>query len=261
MTTGRLTIVGTGYMVAGQVTQQALACMEKAEKLFHLTADPVSAVWVAGLNASAESLHDAYAVGRPRLDSYLEMVERMLAPVRRGLDVCAAFYGHPGTLVFPAHEAIRRAREEGYEARMLPGVSAADCLVAELGIDPGADGCQMYDATGFLYRKRRFDPTCPLILWQISLIAFPSVLPTNGLWGRRGLEVLTEVLLEDYPPGHEVVVYEAARLPVCRPKVARLPLSGLAAADITGSSTLYVPPLGPYEYDYEIVERLTPLQS
>ncbi len=258
MDRGRLTLVGTGFMVAGQVTQQALTCIERAEKLFHLTADPVTAVWLEGLNASAESLHDAYAVGRPRMDSYLEMVERMLAPVRQGLEVCAAFYGHPGVFVFAGHEAIRRAKSDGYEASMLPGISAADCLFADLGVDP-ADGCQMYEATSFLYRKRRFDPTAPLILWQIGLIAFASVLATKSAWNREGLGVLSEVLLRDYPPDHEVVVYEAARLPVFRPKILRLPLRELPKADVTSVSTLFVPPRETlaHDYDYDTYQLLS----
>jgi Tetrapyrrole (Corrin/Porphyrin) Methylases len=261
MAEGRLTIVGTGLMVAGHVTPQALACIERAEKLFHLSAEPTMHLWLDGLNASAESLHDAYEVGKPRLDSYFEMVERMLEPVRRGLDVCAAFYGHPGVFVFPAHEAIRRARSEGYEARMLPGISAADCLFADLGIDPGTDGCQMYEATAFLYRQRRFDPASPLILWQIGLIGVTSVLSTPGLWGPEGLRVLTEVLLRDYSCDHEVVIYEAPRLPICPAKVLRLALQRLPEAEVTASSTLYVPPSGSPEYDYETVERLSHASS
>lgn len=259
MSGGRLTVVGTGYMVAGQVTPQALACIERAEKLFHLIADPATFAWIESLNPTAESLHDAYAEGRPRMDSYLEMVDRILGPVRRGLDVCAAFYGHPGVFVFPSHEAIRRARDEGYEARMLPGISAADCLFAELGIDPGKEGCQMYEATAFLFRQRRFDPACPLILWQVGAIAVESI-GGDDLWGPEGLRVLTEVLLRDYPPGHEVVVYETARLPVSRSKILRVPLQELAEADVTSSSTLYVPPREPFAYDWEIVRRLSPNQ-
>lgn len=258
MAGGCLTVVGTGYLVAGQVTQQALTCIERAEKLFHLTAEPVTAAWLNGLNPSAESLHDTYAVGRPRTDSYREMVERMLDPVRRGLDVCAAFYGHPGVFAFAGHEAIRRARSEGYPASMLPGISAADCLFADLGVDP-ADGCQMYEATSFLYRKRRFDPTVPLILWQIGLIAVHSVVATRGPWNSHGLHVLTRVLLQDYPPDHEVVVYEAARLPVCRPKILPLPLRELAQADISDCSTLFVPAQEPlaHDYDHETAQLLS----
>jgi len=29
---------------------------------------------------------------------------------------------------------------------MLPGISAEDCLVADLGIDPASSGCQSYEA-------------------------------------------------------------------------------------------------------------------
>jgi uncharacterized protein YabN with tetrapyrrole methylase and pyrophosphatase domain len=167
-----------------------------------------------------------------------------------------AFYGHPGVLVYPGHAAVRRAREEGYSARMLPGVSAVDCLFADLGVDPGADGCQMYDATGFVFRRRRFDPTCPLILWQINSIAVPTFL-TSRLWSPEGLLVLQEILQQDYPAGHEVVLYEASSIPTCPPRAERIPLHDLARADVSGASTLYVPPLDAVEYDRDVIERLS----
>ena len=82
--------------------------------------------------------HSLFTVeGRSRLDTYQDMVDRILACVREGSDVCVAFYGHPGVFVYPSHEAIKRARIEGYKATMLPGISAEDCLFADLGIDPG----------------------------------------------------------------------------------------------------------------------------
>jgi len=254
---GRLNVVGTGYLVAGQVTPQALACMQRADKLFYLVPDPVTCVWIESLNPSAESLADAYGADKERLDSYHEMVERMLAPVRRGLEVCAAHYGHPGVFAFPAHESIRRARAEGYEARMFPGVSAADCLFADLGIDPATDGCQMYEATDFVQRRRRFDPSSPLILWQIGAIGVATA-PAVPC-ATAGLRLLVEVLARDYPRDHEVVVYEAAQLPVRRPKILRVALADLAAAEVGAMSTLLVPPWGSAEYDWQMVERLAPL--
>jgi hypothetical protein len=253
---GRLNVVGTGYLVAGQITPQALACMRRADKLFYLVPDPVTCAWIEDLNPTAESLADAYGAEKERLDSYHEMVERMLAPVRRGLEVCAAYYGHPGVFTFPAHESIRRARAEGFEARMLPGVSAADCLFADLGLDPATDGCQMYEATDFLQRRHRFDPASPLILWQIGAIGI-STCPTMPC-AREGLRLLAEVLAREYPRDHEVVVYEAAQLPVCQPRALRVALADLPAAEVGGMSTLLVPPWGTAEYDWEIVERLAP---
>jgi len=252
---GSLSVVGTGYLVAGQVTAEAQALIESAEKCFYLVADSATAQWLAGLNATAESLKNSFAADRQRTESYEEMVERMLAPVRQGLDVCAAFYGHPGVFVFPAHEAVRRARREGFQARMLPGISAEDCLFADLGIDPAMPGCQSFEASDFLLRHRRFDPACHLILWQIGAIGVTTY-RTEGDCNREGLKVLAEVLRESYGPDHESVIYEAAIFPVCEPSVDRVPLHALADARVTSVSTLYVPPKEQSPADPEMLARL-----
>jgi len=254
MGAGSLQVVGTGYLIAGQATPQAVAAMRRADKLLYLVGDRPTRAWIESLNPSAESLQDAYAVDKPRSQSYQEMVERILAPLRRGLDVCAVFYGHPGVLANPSHAAIRQARAEGFDAWMLPGISAADCLYADLGVDPGAQGCQSFEATDFLLRGRRFDPTSALLLWQIGAIGV-TTLPSEPC-NRKGIAVLSEVLQEHYPAAHEVVVYEAAELPVCDPRIVRCPLSGLAEAEVTWASTLYVPPLPRRPSDPRMRDRL-----
>lgn len=237
-----LTLVGTGFRISGQITRESLSAIENAEKLFHLVQDIVTQHWLEEQNATAESLNDSYRPGRPRRETYEEMVERMLAPVREGQRVCVAFYGHPGVFVTPAHEAIRRARAEGFSAEMLPGISAEDCLVAELGFDPGTGGCQSFEATDFLLRQRIFDPTSHLILWQIGAIGI-SDFRDGDLWNPAGLEVLARALAETYGAHHEVIVYEAPPYPICEPKRHRSAIRDLAKAPVTLASTLYVPPL------------------
>lgn len=252
---GSLVVVGTGYSVGGQMTAEARAHIERAERFFHLVGDPVTRRWIESLHPRAESLTDSYAAGKDRTATYREIVDRILAPVRRGAAVCAAFYGHPGVGALPGHAAVRQALAEGYAARMLPGVSAEDCLFADLGLDPLADGCQSFEATHFLVRRRRPDPTVPLILWQIGVIGVTDY-RQEALWSRDGLAVLTEVLSGWYPPDHECVVYEAAMLPVCDPKILRVPLAELPAAAVTTASTLYVPPAGEVPFDPEMAARL-----
>jgi hypothetical protein len=56
----------------------------------------------------------------------------------------------------------------GVSARMLPGVSAEDNLIADLGVDPA--GLQSYEATGFLVYKYRFDTSAGLVLWQVGVL-------------------------------------------------------------------------------------------
>ena len=255
MKKGSLTVVGTGYLAAGHITAEAEGSIKSAEKCLYLVSDPVTALWIQRLSPTAESLQDAYAPGKPRRESYREMVARMLAPVRQGLDVCGAFYGHPGVFAFPSHEAIRQARAGGFAARMFPGISAEDCLFADLGLDPATDGCQSFEATDFLIRRRRFDPSSNLILWQIGAIGVATY-EGEDLWSRAGLRVLAEVLLQHYPADHETVVYEATAYPVCDPLILRVPLRSLAEARVSVISTLYVPPLSPAPLDPTMLDRL-----
>jgi uncharacterized protein YabN with tetrapyrrole methylase and pyrophosphatase domain len=253
--TGSLTLVGTGLRISGHVTQEALAAIVEADKLFHLVQDLVTHRWLAELNPTAESLYDSYREARPRREIYEEIVERMLAPVRRGKRVCAALYGHPGVFAMPAHEAIRRARCEGYDAEMLPGVSAEDCLIADLGFDPGARGCQSFEATDFLIRHRRFDPTSALVLWQIGGIGVADF-RRESYWNPRGVGILAATLAHTYGADHEVVVYEASPYPVVDATIHRCPLSALAAAPISIGSTLLVPPLAERPRDEALLAEL-----
>lgn len=250
-----LTVVGTGFMVAGQVTAESVSAIRDADRLLFLVSDAATRHWLQELNPSARSLYDAYAEGRHRLASYREMVERILAPVREGLRVCAVFYGHPGVFVAPSHEAVRRARAEGFAATMLPGVSAEDCLFAELEIDPARQGCRSYEATDFLLRRRPLDPTTGLALWQVGAIGV-ATFHRREVWRTEGLRPLVEVLLEAYPPDHEVVLYTAATLPIGDSTVIRLPLARLAEAEVSIAATLYLPPAAEASVDPEVAARL-----
>ncbi len=86
----------------------------------YLVADPVEATLLNEIRPDARSLYDYYEHGVHRQKIYERITEAMLAEVRRGQTVCAAFYGHAGIFVYLSHEAVRRARDEGYRARMLP---------------------------------------------------------------------------------------------------------------------------------------------
>jgi uncharacterized protein YabN with tetrapyrrole methylase and pyrophosphatase domain len=248
-------VVGVGIAGPAHVTRETLGAIRAADERLFLVADFLSLEWLSELAPGATNLAEAYSVGKSRDRTYEEITERVLAPVREGKRVCAIFYGHPGVFANSPHEAIRRARAEGHEARMLPGISALDCLFADVGVDPGDVGCQEYEATDFLLRRRRFDPCAGLVLWQIGVVGV-SDFREEALWSREGLAILTERLLETYPARHEVVVYEASTLPITPPKILRLPLRKLAAADVTAISTLYVPPLPDRKTDLAMQRRL-----
>lgn len=221
--------------------------------MLYVAADPAAEEWLRSLNPRSRSLATHYREGVPRRQIYAEMVEDVLEAVRAGKRVCAVFYGHPGVYVNPSHEAVRRAREEGFEARMHPAVSAEDCLFAELGVDPGAHGWQSWDATGFLLHGIRPDPTAGLVLWQVDGI---GKLDWDLEPDPRGLQALAGVLGELYPPRHELVFYRASIYPILDGEALRVPLRDVPALGSPPAPTLYVPPLPPRPVDPAMATRI-----
>lgn len=236
---GSLTVVGTGIDFGSHLTPQARAAFVRADEALYLVGDPAAMAWLEQLNPRSRSLHVLYSAGKPRRETYEEMVEEILVPVRAGRRVCAAFYGHPGVFVHPGHEAVKRARSEGLRARMLPGISALDCLFADLGIDPAETGCQIHHATDFLAYRCHPEISALLLLLQIGVIGEEGYVEQPD-WAR--LPLLVEYLGGFYPPDHEVIGYEASPYPILQPVVTRVPLSGLASAELTMAMTLVVPP-------------------
>lgn len=237
----QLVIIGTGIRTVGQLTMEAIAWMERADKLYYVVSDPIAEDVIHKMNPKgAESLYGLYAEGKPRIDTYNAMIQTLLNSVRAGKMTVGAFYGHPGVFAYPSHESVRIARQEGYRARMLPGISAEDCLFADLGVDPARNGCQSYESTDFLMNGRVIDNSSQVILWQIGVVG-DWAFKRNG-YDLSSMPLLLERLYQYYPPTHEVIVYEAATLPGCESLIKKIPLYYLPMAGVTAASTLYIPP-------------------
>lgn len=253
---GSLVIVGTGIDVAGQMTLKAKSYIENADIVFSVVSGQAVLHWLGTLNDNVVSLMGLYDEGKSRVQTYHEMIEAMVSAVYEGKKVVGAFYGHPGVFVFPTHKAIARLKAEGYDAHMDPGISAEDCLITDLGIDPGMTGMQSYEATQLLFYKHRLDPACMLILWQIGLTGEHTFRTLEPGQCEKGLRILTDMLLEHYPEDHEVIMYEAAMLPVFDPVIDRFPLKDLPKSKSTMASTLVIPSLGKPEFDIETLGKL-----
>jgi hypothetical protein len=235
-----LIVVGTGIRALGQMTTEALAWIKIADKVLYQAYDPMAGEIIRQLNPSAESLARFYGKGKLRRKSYQEMVEHALTFVRAGRRTCLVFYGHPGVLCRPGHEAIRQAKAEGYPARMLPALSAVDCLFADLGLDPGTCGCQWYEATDFLENGRAIDPTSLLILWQAAVLGNPY--PRPNARHTKAMNRLIRRLCRDYRPDHEVIIYTASIALGGEATIERAPLRQLGGVPLSTSATLCLVP-------------------
>ncbi|CAB9494910.1 Protein with tetrapyrrole methyltransferase and pyrophosphatase domains [Alteromonas macleodii] len=253
---GSLVVVGTGISVAGQMTLAARSHIENADIVFMGIMNKVGEYVVTTLNPNSVSLDDLYEEGKSRALTYSQMADRIVESVIEGNKVCVAFYGHPGVFVTPSHEAVRRVQDMNLEAKMLPGVSAEDCLIADLGIDPSRFGCQSYEATQFLFRDYRIDPHMTQIIWQIGLAGEATLSVLDASHSQSGLAMLADILAEHYPEDHELIIYEAATLPLCEPKIERVLLRELEFATPTLISTLVVPSKGMPAYRQDRLAKL-----
>lgn len=236
----RLDVVGTGIDPWRDTSEYTKHRIATADDVLYLVADPMATRWVTALNDGAESLAHLYASHIDPIDAYDAIVATTMERLRRGHTVCLVLYGHPGVFAMPGHNAIALARAEGFEATMHPAVSAADCLYADLGVDPGKHGCLSVEASHFLERRPHFDTSLALVLWQIGVVGASTPATYTQ---PPGLAELVDFLSERYGSDHGVTVYEAATQPTFHPRIETVRLAELTEVPLTQASTLYVPPL------------------
>jgi len=257
--TGSLVCVGVGMTLGSHISPLARSHIEQADVVFTGLSDGIIELWVASMNKDVRSLQKYYKEGTSRLHTYRQMVDAILTEVRAGKRVCGAFYGHPGVFAWAPHRAIAIARSEGYQAHMEPGISAEDCLYADLGIDPGKVGCQHYEASQLMFYKRRIDPTAYLVLWQVGIAGDQSLARFST--GAAYRQVLVDLLAQDYPLDHEVIVYRCATLPIHQPRIERIALGKLTEVHIDLHPTVVIPPARALEPNEAIRERLVALDA
>lgn len=249
-----LVVVGSGIKLISHLNTETKAYIEQADIVLYLVNDPLMKEWIVQANAHAESLDHLYTKHKLRLHCYQEITHYILEKLRSDKHVCVVFYGHPAVFAQSALEAVVQARIDGYDAKVLPAISAEDCLFADLLIDPGSCGCQSYEATDFLIHRRPFSTHSHLILWQIGVIGTLAHAMNHN--NKNGINVLCNYLEKLYSTEHKVIVYEAAQYPSFDPRIDEMTLSQLRTASLTRISTLYIKPSGNLACDMQMLNEL-----
>lgn len=249
-----LVVVGSGIKFLSHLTTEARAYIEQSDKVLYLVNEPILKLWIQQANKNTESLDDIYLAYKSRHESYEEITNYILKALRQNIHVCVVLYGHPSVFSRPALDAVIQAKKEGYYASILPGISSEDCMFADLQIDPASHGCLSLEATDLLVHQRYIDPSCHVILWQVSVIGLLG--HENNYDNNKGLELLYEYLCRFYSLDHELVSYSAAQYPGFDPIIKRFRLRDLREVVFPRVSTLYVPPSKPLISDKSVLSSL-----
>ncbi|KAG9126655.1 hypothetical protein FRC07_002595 [Ceratobasidium sp. 392] len=252
---GSLTIAGSGIASVAHITLETVSYIKSAHTVFYIVCDPVTESFIKENNKNTFDLTVFYEKSKERYHSYVEMAEVMLQKVRAGHDVLGLFYGHPGVFVSPAHRALIVARNEGHNARMLPGISAEDYLFADLQLEPGLYGCMTSEATELLAHNRPLNPSVHNIIWQVGSVGVSTM-----EYEKSKFQMLVDRLEEAFGPDHKIVQYIGAVIPQSHSAMVVYTVQDLrneqVAKQIGTSSTLYIPPRHAASIHTPTVDRL-----
>lgn len=249
-----LVVVGLGIKFFSHLTTEAKCYIKNSNVVFYLANEPAVQQWIKQYNPSSESLDTFYGFSPLRLYCYKAMTEHVLDALRKSQHVCLVLYGHPTVFAKPALDAVRQAKIAGYDAKIIPGISAEDCMFADLAINPGSCGCLSYEATDFLIHRRCVAVDSHLVLWQIGIIGALTYPREHD--NTQGIKVLMNYLAKYYSLTHSVILYEAAQYPHFEPYIKKMSLQELPSAKLSPLTTLYVPPGRESSYDQSMLKAL-----
>lgn len=249
---GSLVVVGTGIKFLSHLTTESITHIKTADLVLYSLNEPLMEEWI-NANSNASSLDEIVKQSNLRMDTYVDMTDYIVKSVQKNQHVCVVFYGHPTVFAKSALDAARTIRDKGYLVKILPGISAEDCLYADLFIDPGSCGCISYEATDMILKQRVIDPTSHLIIWQVGMIGNLTHIHSDNL---DAINVLQEYLLKYYDASQEVISYEAALYPHAEAKIEKLYLYNLKNMKLTSLTTLYLPPISQRKTNQDALLRL-----
>ena len=158
-------IVGLGVLNVDQITRQAERVMRRCKEVLYVDTGIATGAYLERLCPRVTSLYEtSYQESGQRLNAYFLMAARVVDAALDHPPVAFAMHGHPIVGAYAPFLIQDMGSLLSLEVEVQPGISAMDCLCAELKIDPTVAGMQMYEATDLLLRRRPLQPDVPAMV-------------------------------------------------------------------------------------------------
>jgi tetrapyrrole methylase family protein/MazG family protein len=217
-----ITILGLGPGNPEQITLEAWRTLEQADTVVLWSDDHIPRSALPS-GPTYRLLADDFGTLDANADIYQSVVDAVCAYE----DVVYAVPGDPS--VIELTDRIRAcAAEQGKPVRVVSGMSFIEPTLAALKMVGGRDGLQVYsgEMVAAMYHPP-FNPDAPVLVAMV--------------YTRELAERIQRILLNQYPPDHEIGVVQAAGQSTQR--TAWIALDALAESEYIGmAATLYIPP-------------------
>lgn len=236
-----LIIAGLGIKFLSHLTKETEKIITDSDKVFYLANDALFPEWIKICNKNSESLEELYFSKPNRCDSYTKITDKILSEVDIYQNICFVIYGNPNFLVQVTSLVSSAARHIGHDVHILPAISSLDCLLADMNINPGESGMQIFEATDLLIYRKAIDITSHVVIFQ------PAAIGQNGHNRNKdavlkGLTILCDYLGLFYGGEQEIIFYEASQCPGKKPLIISTILRDASQVEISSISTMYLSP-------------------
>jgi len=251
-------ILGLGILNVEHMTRETERVLRRCREVLYVDTGVATQAFLEGVCPRVTALYEtSYEENGPRLNAYHRMAARVVNAAMDHAPVAFAMHGHPIVGVYAPFLIRDMARLLNLEVQVLPGISAMDCLFAELMVDPCVAGMQMYEATDLLLRRRTLHADVPALIWQIGSVE--TRLHTTRISKPERFERLRAYLLQFYPPQHPVSAFYSTPHPLMPSTVLAFALEDMCghAHLLHAGFTLFVPSVGekPVE-DRELLRQM-----
>lgn len=255
-----LIVVGLGIKFFAHLTKEAETVLRKSDKVLYLTNDDHYESFIHDINPASESLESIYFSCASRAHAYQAIQTKILSELQIGKTLCFAIYGHPTFFVQTVPDLYEHTKRLGLSMKVLPAVSAMDCMLADLCINPGDRDMQIFDATNILVYKKQLDWSSHIFIYQLGAVGESSHLREPHMLARR-TKFFCDYLAKQVKGDPKVVIYEASQLPKRSSVVTRSTLKTLYLHPISPIATIYIPPVEQRPKQADVIDALLRMRN
>lgn len=229
--------VGFGLRLPNDITLETLAILKACKRVFGMPPITSNALPIPEI----EDLTLLYGPEKPRIETYREMVNTVLAAAHEDPPVAMVTYGSAIVGALPTHLLVDEAPLQGLRVYVSNSASCFEGIWSDLNIEPFF-GFSVWEASMFLSLNIEPQLQSHLLLVQASFVNVTTGPDRATGMALGDIERLQERLLEFYPPEHVVSFVRTASFNQPT-EVRSASLGALTNVALPDASSLLVPRL------------------